>query len=81
MYTVSKNGIDSLKNYFKNTPDNDFVLDAHPKMKNVFIGAGFSGHGFKMSPETGEILANLALGEENSYDMSFFSLKRFEKSV
>ena len=50
-------------------------------MKNVVIGAGFSGHGFKMSPETGEILANLALGKEVPYDMSFFSLKRFEKSA
>ena len=50
-------------------------------MKNVVIGAGFSGHGFKMSPETGEILANLAIGKELLYDMSFFSLKRFEKSA
>ena len=48
-------------------------------MKNVIIGAGFSGHGFKMSPETGEVLADLALEKEPAYDMSFFSLARFNK--
>ncbi|CAG5104004.1 Oidioi.mRNA.OKI2018_I69.chr1.g1040.t1.cds [Oikopleura dioica] len=64
---------------YTNTPDNDFILDVHPTMKNVVIGAGFSGHGFKMSPETGEILADLALEKEPAYDMSFFSLDRFNK--
>ena len=29
------------------TPDQDFVIDKHPKMKNVIIGCGFSGeHSF-----------------------------------
>jgi hypothetical protein len=28
------------------TPDEDFILDRHPKWKNVIIGAGFSGEIF-----------------------------------
>ncbi|MCA9879881.1 MAG: N-methyl-L-tryptophan oxidase, partial [Thermomicrobiales bacterium] len=29
------------------TPDTDFILDRHPTLPNVALGAGFSGHGFK----------------------------------
>ena len=25
------------------TPDEDFILDHHPKYQNIIIGAGFSG--------------------------------------
>lgn len=27
----------------QNTPDEDFILDRHPKFSNIIIGAGFSG--------------------------------------
>lgn len=27
----------------QNTPDEDFILDRHPKYSNIIIGAGFSG--------------------------------------
>ena len=28
---------------FKLTPDEDFILDRHPRHDNIVIGAGFSG--------------------------------------
>ena len=63
------------------TPDSHFILDKHPTLKNCVIGAGFSGHGFKMAPVTGEILTRLLLNEEiNDYDMSKFAIKRFSKT-
>ena len=63
------------------TPDSHFILDKHPSVKNCVIGAGFSGHGFKMAPVTGEILTRLLLNEElHDYDMSKFSIKRFSKN-
>jgi monomeric sarcosine oxidase len=41
------------------TPDTDFVVDRHPVLRRVAIGAGFSGHGFKFAPAIGELLAEL----------------------
>lgn len=32
-----------MKSPFQVTPDEDFVLDKHPKLENIAIGAGFSG--------------------------------------
>jgi len=64
---------------YTTTPDDDFILDKHPAYDNITIAAGFSGHGFKMSPETGEILADLATGQKPKYDLTPFSLNRFKK--
>lgn len=59
------------------TPDQLFVLDRHPEYNNIIIGAGFSGHGFKMAPVIGKILSQMALGEKVLYDMLPFRLSRF----
>ena len=29
--------------FFQMTPDSDYILDTHPRFKNIAIGAGFSG--------------------------------------
>jgi len=31
------------------TPDEDFIIDHHPKWQNIVIGAGFSGQYFVCS--------------------------------
>ena len=62
---------------YTNTPDFHFVLDHHPSHKNVVIGAGFSGHGFKFGPVLGEILADLALGRDPAFDLELFRASRF----
>lgn len=64
---------------YTNTPDSNFILDAHPAWKNIIIGAGFSGHGFKLSPVVGQILGQLALGKTPTNDMKPFRINRFLK--
>ncbi|XP_074869776.1 peroxisomal sarcosine oxidase isoform X2 [Carettochelys insculpta] len=62
---------------YTNTPDEDFVLDRHPKFSNIIIGAGFSGHGFKLAPVVGKLLSQLSAGEEPSYALEPFRIRRF----
>uniref|UniRef100_A0A8C6ZKA1 Peroxisomal sarcosine oxidase n=1 Tax=Nothoprocta perdicaria TaxID=30464 RepID=A0A8C6ZKA1_NOTPE len=62
---------------YTNTPDEDFILDRHPKHSNIVIGAGFSGHGFKLAPVVGKLLCELSLGEEPSYSTEPFRIGRF----
>ncbi|XP_072312309.1 peroxisomal sarcosine oxidase [Eucyclogobius newberryi] len=60
------------------TPDSHFVLDFHPRHRNIVIGAGFSGHGFKFGPLIGKILCELSLGEVPTHDLSPFRIRRFQ---
>ncbi|XP_047565005.1 peroxisomal sarcosine oxidase [Lutra lutra] len=62
---------------YTNTPDEHFVLDRHPKYDNIVIGAGFSGHGFKLSPVVGKILYELSMKLTPSYDLTPFRMSRF----
>ncbi|MFN7208866.1 MAG: N-methyl-L-tryptophan oxidase [Aggregatilineales bacterium] len=63
------------------TPDEHFVLDQHPAYPQIVFGAGFSGHGFKFGNLIGKLLADMALGNPISYDLSLFSVARFRQSV
>jgi sarcosine oxidase len=64
---------------FTNSPDEHFILDVHPGAENVFLAAGFSGHGFKFASVVGEILADLALDGGSKYadQLGMFRLARF----
>lgn len=62
---------------YTNTPDEHFILDRHPKYDNIVIGAGFSGHGFKLSPIVGKILYELSMKLTPSYDLTPFRISRF----
>jgi len=59
------------------TPDEDFVIDLHPKYSNVAIAAGFSGHGFKFSSAVGQALSNLIISGNHDIDISPFAINRF----
>ena len=65
---------------FTNSPDEHFILDTHPELSQVVIGAGFSGHGFKFSAVVGEILADLALEGTTTHDISILRMGRFQAS-
>ncbi|MFC4359768.1 N-methyl-L-tryptophan oxidase [Halobium salinum] len=54
---------------YTNTPDDDFVVDRHPAHDSVVVAGGFSGHGFKFTSATGELLADLALDGETTFDV------------
>jgi sarcosine oxidase len=59
------------------TPDHDFLIGHHPLNSNIFVGAGFSGHGFKFSTIVGKILAELATDGKTDYPIDKFRLSRF----
>jgi len=59
------------------TPDWQPVLGAVDGIGGLYIAAGFSGHGFKLSPGLGEVLAAIIAGETAGIDVSMFRLSRF----
>ena len=61
---------------FSNSPDEHFIIDRLPQLNNVFVAAGFSGHGFKYCSVVGEILAALVDNQELDFDISMFELDR-----
>ena len=60
---------------YEQTPDGHFIIDRHPGADNVWLAGGGSGHGFKMAPAIGELVARLVLGAAEPD--SQFSLRRF----
>jgi glycine/D-amino acid oxidase-like deaminating enzyme len=60
---------------YESTPDDHFIVDRHPAAANVWIVGGGSGHGFKMGPALGELVASLVLGERDIDQQ--FGLARF----
>jgi glycine/D-amino acid oxidase-like deaminating enzyme len=46
---------------YENSPDHHLLLDRHPSFPNVWLAGGGSGHGFKLGPAVGEILARAIL--------------------
>lgn len=55
------------------TEDDDFVVD---RSGPVVVGGGDSGHAFKFGPLLGEMLADLAVGQEPRVPRDRFSLSR-----
>ena len=62
--------------YYTLTPDENFIVDRHPKFANVAFAAGLSGHGFKFVPVLGEILAELATTGQTRHPIGFLGLGR-----
>lgn len=61
---------------YTKTPDHHFAVDVHPEYRNVAVGAGFSGHGFKFTSVLGEALADLATTGRSELPIGFLSLGR-----
>lgn len=49
-----------------------------PDFPQVNFAAGLSGHGFKLTPVLGEMLAEMALGLAHRHPAPFLSRARFE---
>ena len=62
---------------YTNTPDEDFIIDAHPAHPQVLIVSPCSGHGFKFSSAIGEIVTDLVMEGESALDLTPFRLARF----
>ncbi|HEX6305611.1 MAG TPA: FAD-binding oxidoreductase [Anaerolineales bacterium] len=60
------------------TPDWHPIMDAVPEFEGLYVCAGGSGHGFKLAPAVGEMMANLVLhGKQGDDDINLFSFNRF----
>jgi len=60
---------------YEQTADSNFIMDRHPRMENVWLLGGGSGHGFKHGPALGERMAALIL--EDGEPDAVWSLSRF----
>ncbi len=54
-------------------PNSDFLITRDPKHPSLAYGYGFSGHGFKFAPLVGKLLAELALDQAPSFDLTRFT--------
>jgi glycine/D-amino acid oxidase-like deaminating enzyme len=59
------------------TPDWHHILDAVPNVEGLYLCAGSSGHGFKLAPSVGAMMAQLVLdGKAPEDDINLFSWDR-----
>ncbi len=63
---------------YEQTSDSNFILDRHPRIDNVWLLGGGSGHGFKHGPALGEMMAELIL--KDTEPDAHWRLSRFSKS-
>jgi len=59
------------------TPDWNPVLGRVPGVQGLIVGYGFSGHGFKLSPTVGKVLAQEALGLATDVSLAPYAITRF----
>jgi sarcosine oxidase subunit beta len=59
------------------TPDWNPVLGRIPDVPGLLVAYGFSGHGFKLSPAVGRVLAQEALGLSTDVSLAPYALERF----
>jgi sarcosine oxidase len=62
---------------YTNTPDEHFLVGAHPRWPHVVVLGGFSGHGYKMASVMGEIAADLVATGTSRFDLGMFRVGRF----
>jgi glycine/D-amino acid oxidase-like deaminating enzyme len=69
----------SFSSLYDITPDWHSIMDAVPGQPGVYVCAGSSGHGFKLAPAVGEMMAKLVLeGKTIEDDINIFAYDRFE---
>ena len=66
--------------HYDMTPDANPIIDQSPSVAGLYRAAGFSGHGFKLSPVIGRMVAELVVhGECSDHPVERFRLSRFEE--
>lgn len=61
------------------SPDRTPILGNTPALERFFTAAGFSGHGFMISPITGQLMAEIVLGKTTTFPTQMFDAGRFER--
>lgn len=54
------------------------VIDRVPGVDNMYLAAGFSGHGFCLGPYVGRVMADWISSGDCPEDLSAFSIRRFQ---
>jgi sarcosine oxidase subunit beta len=62
---------------YETTPDWQPIMDSFPN--HLHAAVGFSGHGFKLAPIVGEVMAARVQNITDPADISLFTLSRFEE--
>jgi glycine/D-amino acid oxidase-like deaminating enzyme len=61
------------------TSDWNPLVGPVPGYEGLYVGVGFSGHGFKLAPTIGEALAQTVLGQIPRVPIDIYSLTRFDE--
>jgi glycine/D-amino acid oxidase-like deaminating enzyme len=56
---------------YENTSSGDFLIDRHPRWRNVWLVGGGSGHGFKHGPAVGRYVARLLSCDSGTLEPRF----------
>jgi sarcosine oxidase subunit beta len=70
-----------VKGVYDVTPDRQAIVGPVPRHPDLYVAAGFSGHGFMMSPEIGRGVAALVAGEPAGETFEHLRPDRFEDGV
>ncbi|MDF2634623.1 MAG: dependent oxidoreductase [Pelosinus sp.] len=60
-------------------PDRTPILGNSPSLNRFFTAAGFSGHGFMISPITGQLMAEMVIGKPTAFPIQMFDAGRFNR--
>lgn len=60
-------------------PDRTPILGSSPALNRFFTAAGFSGHGFMISPITGQLMAEMVVGKPTAIPIQMFDAGRFDR--
>ena len=63
------------------TPDYHPILGWAPEVQGLYLAVGFSGHGLKLSPAIGEVVADAVLEREPAFDVSPLRPTRFAEGA
>jgi sarcosine oxidase subunit beta len=69
--------VQSWSGLYDTTPDWNPVLGPVPGIEGLQVAFGFSGHGFKMSPMVGRMLAQSMLGQQSDLPIHPYRLTRY----
>lgn len=64
---------------YENTSSGDFLIDRHPRWRNVWLVGGGSGHGFKHGPAVGRYVARLLSAEPFAQEPRFSLATKAER--
>ena len=67
--------LESVVCMYTNTPDGHFLIDRHPEHRQVLLVSPCSGHGFKFSSAIGQVVADLLLKGQSTFDLSLFRFR------